>query len=226
MDAQQKTFHVIAAGPSPAYAGIGSRSTPADVLAQMRLMGSRLARLGMHLRSGGADGADSAFEDGALDIGVASSIFLPWPRFNGRASGIVPDLAKGGEIARLHHPAWERLTEGARRLHSRNSYQVLGEFLNDPARFVLCWTADGCEGAASRSKKTGGTGMAIAIADLHGIPVINMANEGWHAKLLTVLAGIPEMAGMRLPPAPDLPRQGPAPRSCSVRVSAFPFLEA
>lgn len=116
---------------------------------------------------------------------------------------------RGGEIARLHHPAWERLTEGARRLHSRNSYQVLGEFLNDPARFVLCWTADGREGAASRSKKTGGTGMAIAIADLHGIPVINMANEGWHAKLLTVLAGIPEMAGMRLPLPPISPAARP-----------------
>lgn len=42
----------------PAYAGIGSRSTPPDVLAFMEELGQTLATAGYALRSGAAQGAD------------------------------------------------------------------------------------------------------------------------------------------------------------------------
>lgn len=69
-------------------------------------------------------------------------------------------------IARHFHPAWQRCSPGAQKLHTRNVPQVLGETLSSPARFVLCWTKDG--GAS------GGTGQAIRIADHLRIPVLNL----------------------------------------------------
>jgi len=48
----------------PAYAGIGSRRTPATCLGFMERMAARLAGQGYTLRSGPADGAHSAFEPG------------------------------------------------------------------------------------------------------------------------------------------------------------------
>ena len=43
------------------YTGVGSRKTPKDILDFMVLCGKRLADLNYVGRSGGADGADSAF---------------------------------------------------------------------------------------------------------------------------------------------------------------------
>ena len=60
------------------YAGIGARKTPGGVLVLMREVGAILARDGWMLRSGGAEGADSAFEAGAKSAGGAREIFLPW----------------------------------------------------------------------------------------------------------------------------------------------------
>ena len=67
------------------YAGIGSRSTPPEVQLMMTQLAKALSYEGWVLRSGGACGADTAFE-----IGVPSpcnrQIFLPSRSFNGRSS--------------------------------------------------------------------------------------------------------------------------------------------
>ena len=46
------------------YTGVGPRDTPQDVLQLMMAIGKRMAELNWVLRSGGADGADKAFEVG------------------------------------------------------------------------------------------------------------------------------------------------------------------
>ena len=46
------------------YAGIGSRTLPYSVVRNMTQMGIKFAEKGWTLRSGGALGADRAFEDG------------------------------------------------------------------------------------------------------------------------------------------------------------------
>ena len=51
------------------YAGIGARKTPNHVLKYMELQGKLLAEKGYILRSGGAKGADSAFERGCDFVG-------------------------------------------------------------------------------------------------------------------------------------------------------------
>lgn len=46
------------------YTGIGSRETPEEVLSLFTIVGEFLAKKGYILRSGGAKGADKAFEVG------------------------------------------------------------------------------------------------------------------------------------------------------------------
>ena len=54
------------------YTGVGGRETPPHVLNLMTRIAQGLAKVGGILRSGGARGADSAFEAGA---GAAKDIF-------------------------------------------------------------------------------------------------------------------------------------------------------
>ena len=156
------------------YAGIGSRSTPDHVLQTMRKIAHRLSELGYTLLSGGAAGADSAFEEGCFG---EKEIYLPWPGFRhlqGRHCVMLPS-AEAYRVAEAIHPAWKRLNDTAQALMARNSHQVLGTDLRSPVDFVVCWTPDGCESEATRTRNTGGTGQAIALADRWGIPVVNLA---------------------------------------------------
>ena len=50
------------------YAGVGSRSTPDDIQQEMDVIARMLAVVGARLRSGGADGADRAFQFGAMAV--------------------------------------------------------------------------------------------------------------------------------------------------------------
>ena len=120
------------------YAGVGSRATPEPVLDLMRRCATRLEVLGYTLRSGGANGADTAFEEGCC----RKELYLPWPGFNGRQSEFQTVCNKALALAASLHPRWERLSSPARRLMARNCYQILGTDLASPVDFVLCWTPD------------------------------------------------------------------------------------
>ena len=101
------------------YAGIGSRKTPADILALMAEVAGALAADGWTLRSGGAKGADQAFFAAATAAGGDTELFLPWARFQQTA------LAKLGAptrrltgasepafaLAGTFHPVWQRLPD-------------------------------------------------------------------------------------------------------------------
>lgn len=52
-----------------------------------------------------------------------------------------------------------------------------GQSISDPVDFVVCWTPDGCESEKERSRASGGTGQAIALASRLGIPVFNLARD-------------------------------------------------
>ena len=154
-----------------AYAGIGARETPGSVCDLMTKIAACLGGRGFNLRSGHAAGADRAFEAGALpDL---SEIYLPWRGFDGAVGGRFPtDLGiamKAEAIAGKYHPAWDRLSRGVRSLHARNVLQVLGERLDSPSKFILCWTPGG--------GIEGGTGQAMRIAIGEGVPVFNLRNN-------------------------------------------------
>ena len=153
------------------WAGIGSRQTPFATLADMTELAGRMADAGWHLASGGANGADTAFAAGApVD---QRTIWLPWPRYNGLSGPDsqvpAPDrLRECLAIAARLHPAWDRCSDGARKLHARNVAILLGPNLDRPVNAVVCWTENGA--------LAGGTGMALRIAAEHGIPVFNLGS--------------------------------------------------
>lgn len=142
------------------YAGIGARKTPNEILKIMEDLAAWLERRNFILRSGGAKGADSAFEKGVIN---KKEIFY---------ANDATDAST--EIAKRFHPAWNRLSSYAKKLHSRNAFQVLGKNLNDPVDLLICWTPDGCISDKERTYNTGGTGTAISIADAYNIPVFNL----------------------------------------------------
>lgn len=172
------------------YTGVGSRETPCNVLARMEKAAAWLAGQGFVLRSGGADGADAAFEAGVQSVRGPADIYIPWPRFNDRPSPLCRPSEAAFEMAATVHPAWDRLTRGARALHARNCHQVLGDDLATPSLFVLCWTSDGAEEEAHRTRDTGGTATAIVVAHRHGVPVFNLCNEDARPRLLAFLQAL------------------------------------
>lgn len=146
------------------YAGIGSRETPKDAYDWMVDTGYRLEDLGYTLRSGGADGADTAFEM----IVNRKEIFLPWEGFNNNPSPYYVIPPDAFIIAAKYHPYYMKLKDSVKALMARNVQQVLGPTLDNHSEFVLCWTKDG--------KASGGTGQAIRIAEAYNIPVFNIRN--------------------------------------------------
>lgn len=173
------------------YAGIGSRETTPRILAEMEQLAQRLANAGWTLRTGGADGADGAFENGHQTAAGTHNleVYLPWNGYNDRQAlsedgTIVLDAATrtmAETIAGRLHPAWHRCRRGARALHARNVAIIQGRKLDDDVDAVVCWTRDG--------DATGGTGMGIRIARERKIPVFNLfsaQSDDIHAALETI----------------------------------------
>ena len=162
------------------YTGVGSRKAPPDAIDLMKRIAFKLAGLGYHLRSGGADGADTAFEDGVFehcslwaDLSKYQSIYIPWKGFKGRDNKVdkLPNnlMKKAEELAASVHPAWGNCTSAARALHARNAYQVLGDRLDEPSKFLICWAPPTNWGVK------GGTNTAWQIAKLYNVPRFNLA---------------------------------------------------
>lgn len=122
------------------------------------------------LRSGGAEGADTAFEKGATH----KDIFLPWPKFNKNPSRLYTVGVDAFKVASRFHPSWENLSPAVRKLHARNVYEVLGADLRTPSEYLICWTRDGAYTKEMCTKSTGGTGMAIRIASHYGVEILNL----------------------------------------------------
>lgn len=155
------------------YAGIGSRETPPNIINWMDYIASYLAQNWI-LRSGYADGADMAFALSALNHGGEFEMYIPWSGFNGAPKNdprfIVPEFTPELiALAEKFHPAWNRCSFGAKKLHARNGCQILGKDLTTPVDMVVCWTPEG--------KGGGGTGQAIRIAKSLDIPIFDLAIE-------------------------------------------------
>lgn len=148
------------------YTGIGSRVTSKEVCNAMTKIAKRLQEEEFTLRSGGADGADFAFELGA---GYKKEIYLPWKNFNSNKSELFIPSESAMKLASEIHPVWDKLNRGGKLLHARNCHQVLGKNLNTPSDFLICWTLGG--------GVSGGTATAMKLADKWNIPVYNMADD-------------------------------------------------
>ena len=174
---------------SISYAGIGARTTPQPILSIMEKLGAVYAKMNYTLRSGGAAGADSAFESGCLRHDGPMEIYLPWSgafdRSRKHKHYIQKPSRKAFDIAGEFHPAWNKCSSVARKFHARNSHQILGENLDDPASFVVCWHLG-----------AGGTMQAIRIAEKYDVTIINLADENTFHWLLNRLRNkYPDICG-------------------------------
>jgi hypothetical protein len=97
---------------------------------------SALARCGGVLRSGGALGADSAFETGCDLVDGSKEIYLPFKSFNNNASDLYQVSEDALYLASTIHPVFNKLSRVAKLLVARNMYQILGENLHTPVEFV------------------------------------------------------------------------------------------
>lgn len=163
------------------FTGIGSRSTPTKVKSQMTTIATELESKGYILRSGAADGADRAFEAG-INHPDNKEIYLPWKGFNYNISELYLDnlddldnnlTTKAYTIAEQIHPNWSACSWGAKKLHARNVFQVLGKDLSTPSNIVICWAPiDSKTGI-----ETGGTRTACVLAREECIPVANLIHQ-------------------------------------------------
>jgi hypothetical protein len=156
------------------YAGIGARNTPPDILDIMRFLADKLEDAGWLLRSGGASGADSAFESGVKNPSN-KCIYLPGPSFNGKVPGkgyfdstVLPGWKHALMTVDEFHPNPSALSDFARKLMARNAMQVFGPTMESPAEMIIAWTLDG--------EIIGGTGQALRMAEGCGVTVHNLGN--------------------------------------------------
>jgi len=138
------------------YAGIGTRERklPKHISILMTKISVKLEQLGYILRSGHASGSDKSFELG-VKCTENKEIF--------RAKHATLDSIN---LASKYHPYWDNCDLYARKLHGRNAMIILGDFLKKPVTFVICYTPDG--------KHSGGTGLALNIAEDNKIPIFNL----------------------------------------------------
>jgi hypothetical protein len=161
------------------YAGIGSRKTPKPSLDLMHKVAAFLAREGWILRSGGAVGADTSFEEGCNSAGGEKEIFVA-PKIRAL------DDEWAYQEAEKHIPAnrppfatWKPFT---RALIARNMMQVLGLNGDSPVDMIVCWTqADVQDG--------GGTGYAMRCAASRNIPIYNLNTPADLARVESWLKG-------------------------------------
>lgn len=145
------------------YAGIGSRKTPDDILYIMKEFARRMAREWWVLRSGGAAGADQAFETGCDMAPGKKEIFKSGDAADWSYEEAVEHIPENRPPFNL----WKPYTRG---LIARNMMQILGPKGDDPVKFVICWTP-------ADIKDGGGTGYAIRCAVSRKIPVYNLHDE-------------------------------------------------
>jgi hypothetical protein len=181
------------------YTGIGSRDTPAVILQVFERVAEVLAKKGYILRSGGADGADTAFEKGCIAAGGEKEIYLPWSGFNGRSEkepgyfytrdSHYEMYSKAKVLAQGYHPVWDTLKDSVKMLHTRNVHQVLGLNVESPSDFLICYSTINIhpiDGVQWR----GGTGQALRIAQSLGIPFYNFADDNSAAECVKMLKAI------------------------------------
>lgn len=148
------------------YTGIGARNTPEKILDLFINISKYLGTKDFTLRSGAANGADSAFEKGCDISNGSKEIYLPWRGFNNSKSQLIVEDIEAFNIAEKYHPYWINLKAGAKKLQARNSHQVLGLDLHTPSEFIICYTENG--------KRSGGTGQALRIAEAYDIPIFDV----------------------------------------------------
>lgn len=158
--------------PALAYAGIGARKTPGEVLQYMTQQATLLESMNCLLRTGDAEGADQAFCNGAKykSVYTPKQPILDWAR------------EKVAEVCDSDYNTYKPIT---RNLLARNMYQLFGDGDTPdacyPSKFVLYWSEPSSGYNLSQQDNyfncSGGTRYAVRAAAKAGIPTFNLYNQ-------------------------------------------------
>lgn len=177
------------------YTTIGSRETPTPIQWLMARIGRHLNLQGHGIRSGGARGADTAFQVGSMASGLPNRrIYLPNAEFTLSRNGSQIPLSADPQhtildrdrleeairilqkhrlgTSRIHpsaHPREILDTDPVSSLFARNVAQVLGGNFNNPSAGLI--------GYMPTSGRPGGSKIAFDLALARGIPTFNLADK-------------------------------------------------
>ena len=150
------------------YAGIGSRKTPQACLDFMTKIGRVCTKKDLTLRSGGAIGADQAFERGCDLESGQKEVWTPKSQYV---------VEHEWAIEKAKAVCWEyplhKMKPYTRSLIIRNMYQIFGDDEENlkPVKFVVFY----CVGdPLMRGKESGGTRYTVRAAHNYNIPHFNL----------------------------------------------------
>ena len=155
---------------------IGSREISTEVAEALNMLGTYIVESGTVLISGNAKGSDQAFANGGNSIDPTMvMLYLPWATYEKQAikeGNRIIDVslidkvpvrkARFEKLASDHHPAWNKLTQGAHRLMLRNAAIIA------KADLVLAYPSKNKQGG-------GGTGHGIRIANTLGKSILDLS---------------------------------------------------
>ncbi len=180
---------------------IGSRDLTTAQLGLCEKLGEWVVRCGHILDTGNAPGADQAFARGANQVRPdLVRLHLPWYNFERQAihddNAVYTVDALSEEQLLLHtqnaekfHPAWGRLSQGARKLMVRNGMIMMP--------LPLCFHVDMCLALPSNKQGRGGTGQGMRIAEHFGVKLVDLRERYDHHQLFLLceeIAGLAEVA--------------------------------
>lgn len=148
---------------------IGSREISREMEQKLQKIGRFIAQQGWDVYSGNALGSDVSYATGANEVNPnAVKLFQPWQTYNSEHFAIGNVIISKHEpewveIARRHHPIYDKLTQGAKKMMDRNA----GIIINSQA---VC-------AVLNHSKPGfGGTGHGWRIAEEFKRPRIDLSS--------------------------------------------------
>lgn len=169
------------------YTGIGSEKTPKQIQYLMTNIAYKLALLGYCLRSGGARGADTAFENGVdkflkdypnsdsnsyKKIYTAEEFEFSKENYNFCCKQLIPILDENRDFSRFK--------EYTQKLLLRDVQQVLGNWYDSiPSKFTIFWIPM----TNIWDPNAGGTKYATRISERNNIPLFNLFEQSTRKRL-------------------------------------------
>lgn len=166
-----------------AVACVGSRKLSAKELEYCGDLGGLVAKNKLIVASGNAQGADQAFEAGALQENGFLHLYLPWPKYENNSiledknvkRRVVADEEKHNlffEEASEVHPSGKYLKQGAKKLHARNGMIIRY------SKTVIAFPGKDLR-IQENGKITGGGGTAQAfrLALKHQLPLFDLRDR-------------------------------------------------
>lgn len=161
------------------YAVTGNQDFTPEIKTKLENLVKKLEGLGYTARTGGMDGIEKVVIDATKKI----ELHLPWRGFNDMESKFTYNSDRAFAVAKQFHPTFDTMSKGVQAFLAKNARLIMGDKMNSPALFLLCWTEDGVESVRNKTARTGFTGHPIAIASAIGIPVFNLGKPDTEQRL-------------------------------------------